>query len=116
MCMFSRAHAHVVRVQEADKLKEALRQLLEQPGSTAGELQQVAQLYNALREKVVDAVTEARAFAAQQQSDLATLKRSSAQVGLRAHRGFQGAAAGRYTAGGESTTGRVIGSGDTRPG
>ncbi|PNW82263.1 hypothetical protein CHLRE_06g278154v5 [Chlamydomonas reinhardtii] len=69
-------------LQEADKLKEALRQLLEQPGSTAGELQQVAQLYNALREKVVDAVTEARAFAAQQQSDLATLKRSSAQADL----------------------------------
>ncbi len=53
---------------------------MEQPGSTAGELQQVAQLFNTLREKVVDAVTEARAFAAQQQNDLATLKRSSAQV------------------------------------
>ncbi|KAG2445151.1 hypothetical protein HYH02_008619 [Chlamydomonas schloesseri] len=69
-------------LQEAEKLKDALRQLLEQPGSTAGELQQVAQLFNTLREKVVDAVTEARAFAAQQQSDLATLKRSSAQADL----------------------------------
>ncbi|KAG2439554.1 hypothetical protein HXX76_004907 [Chlamydomonas incerta] len=69
-------------LKEAEKLQHALRQLLEQPGSTAGELQQVAQLFNTLREKVVDAVTEARAFAAQQQNDLATLKRSSAQADL----------------------------------
>lgn len=67
-------------VQEAERLKDTLTQLLQQPSSTAAEFQQIAPLFNGLLEKVTDAATEARAFAAQQASDLATLKRSSAQV------------------------------------
>ncbi|EFJ53122.1 hypothetical protein VOLCADRAFT_115699 [Volvox carteri f. nagariensis] len=69
-------------VQEAERLKEALAQLLQQPGSTAADFQQIAHMFNSLLEKLADAATEARAFAAQQASDLATLKRSSAQADL----------------------------------
>ncbi|GLC41087.1 hypothetical protein PLESTB_000944400 [Pleodorina starrii] len=70
-------------VQEAERLKEVLGQLAQQQGSTAADFQQVAQLFNGLLEKITDAATEARAFAAQQASDLATLKRSSGQGDLR---------------------------------
>ncbi|GIL49858.1 hypothetical protein Vafri_6156 [Volvox africanus] len=69
-------------VQEAERLKEALGQLLKHPGSTASDFQEIAHLFNGLLDKLNDAATEARAFAAQQASDLATLKRSSAQADL----------------------------------
>ncbi|GFR42252.1 hypothetical protein Agub_g3147 [Astrephomene gubernaculifera] len=69
-------------VQEADRLRDDLERLMQHPDSTAAEFQQVAQHFNVLREKLVDAATEAHAFAAQQASDLATLKRSSAQADL----------------------------------
>ncbi|KXZ52275.1 hypothetical protein GPECTOR_10g906 [Gonium pectorale] len=71
-----------VLVQEADKLQEALARLSQRPGSTAAEFEEVAQQFTVLREKLADAATEARAFAAQQANDLASLKRSSAQADL----------------------------------
>ncbi len=64
-----------VHTQEADRLKEALRSILAEPGSTAAQLQQVAGLALQLHERLQEAVTEARAFATQQVNDLATLKR-----------------------------------------
>ncbi|PNH09778.1 hypothetical protein TSOC_003592 [Tetrabaena socialis] len=63
--------------QDADRFEEVLRS-----SGGAEELQPVAQLFNQLKEKLTEAAMEARAFAAQQASDLATLKRSSAQADL----------------------------------